>query len=570
MNRYIAAAALVLLLIAALNRPAQTQDSPSSSPLRTDAESAAPYIRSARLGITHISLAEARDDEARYARALSLGAGWNRWPLYWDRVASAPGVYDWQAYDRLVNDDLRHGLQINAILMGRPRFAQEGEHIKGLQQPIFADGSDYPEPDKAINPANLWASFVFEAVRRYRPGGEQAQAEDWAEGEGVRVWEIWNEPDYETFWQGSINAYARLLKVAYLAAKQADPDSVVMFGGLLFAGDDNWLARVLKIYEDDPLHVQFNWYMDQVAVHNYSYPWRSGWLTLYIRQTLSAYQLRKPIWLNESGVRVWDDYPGPQWAADQPDLREQRATEQQQASFFIQSAAYAWSEGADVVFFHQLFDDCGDQPAGTDFAPNQGELCVGGAACFGDAYGLYRNERDSVCFSQHPEPGTARPAAAAYRLMAEIFGTQPFENPRTKRMANGRVQVIAFERPASSERVYVVWNRTFDPLTFELPASSDSAQLMTVNSRRTIQPDQKVYRLNLPPAEPDNYPKLEYGDESAIGGPPLIVIEPSTDLRRVPEFLLPPSPTPTPSPTFDATQIIIVTQTAEASITPQP
>jgi len=45
------------------------------------------YIHSSRLGITNISLAETQVSEERYDRALSLGAGWNRWPLYWDRVA---------------------------------------------------------------------------------------------------------------------------------------------------------------------------------------------------------------------------------------------------------------------------------------------------------------------------------------------------------------------------------------------------------------------------------------------------------------------------------------------------
>jgi hypothetical protein len=139
-----------------------------------------------------------------------------------------------------------------------------------------------------------------------------------------------------------------------------------------------------------------------------------------------------------------------------------------------------------------------------------------------------------------------------------------------KRLENNRVQVIAFERPEASERVFVIWNRTFEPVTFDLPSSADQATLLTLRSRRTIEPVERAYRLNLPPAQPDHYPKLEYGDVSAIGGSPLIVVEAVPDLRFVPDFLLPPTPTPTPSPTLDATQIIIVTQTAEASITPMP
>jgi hypothetical protein len=298
----------------------------------------------------------------------------------------------------------------------------------------------------------------------------------------------------------------------------------------------------------------YHWFMDQVAVHNYSYPWRSGWLTLWARQTLTAYDLRRPIWLNESGVRVWDDYPGPLWAEGEATLREQRATAIQQASFFIQSSVYAWSEGAEVIFFHQLFDDCGDQPAGTDFDFHTGDLCTGDGACFGDAFGLYRNESSAICFSQHPDPGSARPAASAYRLLAEVFGTQDFGNPRSIRLNNNRVQVISFERPATSERIYVVWNRTFDDLTFDLPATSDQATLYALDQLANIAPNAShIYPIKLHPAQPDNYPKLEPGDPSAIGGPPVIVVEQSPNLNVVPIFLLPPTPTPTPLPTPEVT-----------------
>ncbi len=178
---------------------------------------------------------------------------------------------------------------------------------------------------------------------------------------------------------------------------------------------------MLQIYQDDPLRTQFNWYMDQVAVHNYGYAWRSGWLVLVARQTLSAYGLNRPIWLNETGVNVWDDYPGPLWTGDDPSQHVGRATADQQASFFIQSAAFAWSEGADVVFFHQLFDDCGDQPAGTNFPYHSGELCTQIDPCFGDAFGLYRNEATAICFSHSIAPGTARPAAQAFQLVAQYL-----------------------------------------------------------------------------------------------------------------------------------------------------
>src|SRR5690606_15981375 len=104
-----------------------------------------------------------------------------------------------------------HNLKINAILLGIPEFARDGGSVRDLNAPVFSDGSDTPGAGKSVNPGNPWASFVYAAVERYRGH--------------VHVWEVWNEPDLSMFWSGSVADYARLLKVAYLAAHQADPNA---------------------------------------------------------------------------------------------------------------------------------------------------------------------------------------------------------------------------------------------------------------------------------------------------------------------------------------------------------
>ncbi len=480
------------------------------------------YIRSDRLGITFISFIDNNMGAERYRNALILGAGWNRWPLYWDRVELQPGSYDWMAYDRLVVADIQNGLQTNAILLGRPAFWQDGGSVTNLFAPIYADGTDSADSDKPINPHNPWARYVHYAVTRYRPGGHLAQHNGFTGEQGIRVWEIWNEPDIPQFWNGGTEAYARLLKTAAIVIKTVDPQARVVFGGLLYANDQGFLSQVLRQFRSDPLRDRYNWFFDVIAVHSYDDPWRSGWLTKVAQDTLSSYEIARPVWLNETGISVWNDYPGPVWAFA-PEQRRRLATLDQQAHFLIMSAAFAWSKGAEVVFYHQLFDDCGNYPAGTDFAPHNGELCSQGA-CYGDAFGLYRNTVDSHCFSQHPYANSPRPAAMAYQLLAEVFGTQPF-SPVSLTGLTDDVTTIVFQR-ANSERIIVIWNNTYEARRHTFRATGAGAVIHHLSGARSQLPAVGgSYTLELGPAGNFSYPDLESTRSSAIGGEPIVLVE---------------------------------------------
>ncbi len=480
------------------------------------------YIRSDRLGITFISSIDSDDNAARYRNALILGAGWNRWPLYWDRVEQIANSWHWTQYDELVAADINNGLQVNAILLGRPPFHQDGDSIANLFEPIFADGKDHTILDVAINPDNPWAQFVFQVVSRYKPAGTLAAQRGFPPNAGVRVWEIWNEPDLPAFWRGGASAYARLLKVAAIVVKTVDPSATVMFGGLLFATGDNFLSSVLQHFKHDALRSQYNWFIDAVAVHSYDDPWRSGWLTKVAQDTLAEFDLVRPIWVNETGVAVWDDYPGPVWAAA-PAERLRLATAQEQASFLIMSAAFAWAKGAQKVFYHQLYDDCGNQPAGSNFPPHSGELC-GAGTCFGDAFGIYRNPSNAICFSQHPFANSPRPVALAYRLLADILGRQPFAAAGITGLQES-VTSITFKR-ADGARVIVLWNNTASERAHTVKASSSQASAHFLNGQQAlVSAVDGSYALMLKAAGDFSYPDLEAGRSAAIGGEPVILVE---------------------------------------------
>ncbi|MCA9903693.1 MAG: hypothetical protein KC547_07540 [Anaerolineae bacterium] len=469
------------------------------------------YLRMDRLGITFISSADHPASDARYRQALLIGAGWNRFPLYWHTVERAPNDFDWTPYDRVIAGDVRYGLQDNVILLGMPDFHRDGAAPRGLFEPVFADGSNASAPGKAPNSNNPYAVFVYQTVSRYKPGGDLARALGWFPEQGVRVWEAWNEPDLTLFWEGGVEAYARLLQVTYLAVKAADPQASVMAGGLAYINplENDWLDRTLAVIARDPARVANNWYFDIAAVHSYSSAPRSGYVVARARSTLARYGLDKPVWLNESGVPVWDDYPGPTWTANDPGARQYRSTMLQQASYVVQSTAFAWAAGADVVFLHQLYDDCGNQPGGTDFEPNSNQS--------GDAYGLFRNTGAEGCFTHHPQPGTARPAAAAFNLMARIFDAAPFDTGHVLDLA-GKATVIAFERPATADRLYVLWNRTTAQQVLDIPASAPEGMLYALDNRDfTVFPNDGLFQIGTQPARP--------GDELTFGGSPFLLVQ---------------------------------------------
>jgi len=530
-------------------------------------------------GVAFISSAEdrapgsgrtAQSLEQQYAKGQQTGAAWNRWPFYWFNIEPSPGVFNWATQDATVLADVAHGFNIDAILLGTPGFyklddtarasrvprlrpgelsldAPERATPLGLHEPAFSDGSDTLAAGKTPNPANKWAVFVTAAVNRYKPGGALAVANGWPAGVGVTYWEMWNEPDLAIFWDASIEDYARLLKVGYLAAKAADPTATVLFAGLAnsYASNDKfeYYRRVLAIFDADPAADQYGFYHDILPTHSYFHAWKSWYHVYRARGAMHDFGFEKPIWLNESGVAIWNDYPGPVWDS----LSALRATEGEQADYVIQSALYALFAGADGIFHFQLYDGCGNQPAGTNFPPHNGELCdehnqYQGKPCAGDANGLFRNPTDMLCFTQHPQPGTARSSLSAYQVLTTyLAGTEPYWRTREGEagVCPGQVnptdktppqEIVAFYREATGERIVGLWTLCNREETAILDATSPDGRATLVYPDGRTQPIAAVeghYTIALPPATNRNpFPAGQSPNPLyPIGGSPVLLVE---------------------------------------------
>lgn len=485
-----------------------------------------------QFGIMFISSAEARAPEIRYQRAAGAGATINRWPFYWYAIEqnpiSQPGVFHWAWQDENTINDIQHGLKIDAILIGTPpdlatngsasiRPPQVGQTPlpgdiaaldpssvsstasppQGLYLGVFSDGSDSPGPGKSINSSNRWARFVYAAVDRFRPGGTLAQQQGWTHGEGIRVWEIWNEPDLSLFFSGSVSDYARMIKVAYLAARQADPQAQIVFGGLANFQKPDWLRDTLNVIAAYPDRNDQSWFFDSVATHSYSWAWQTFYQLYRARVVLDSFGLTdKTLWLNETGVPVWNDPPGP---VGDPDSLY-RATMDEQAHYLIQTATFAVWLRAEAMLWFQLYDDYGNGCPGID------------------AFGLVRNLPTASC---NPGDGTTRPAYDTHQMIAQrLSGLSPYWRKRP----TIDQEIIALQNNRTGERVISMWARDYFTETAVLTATAGSAVLIYPGGvTQTIVPVNGVYTITLPTATNHNTPTTD--GKAPIGGAPRILIE---------------------------------------------
>lgn len=167
----------------------------------------------------------------RIANLKQLGVRWDRSDFWWHVLEPREGEFDWTFSDALLDIYDEHDLQLFPIL---------------CYSSAWARGDGYA-PSNELE-WKQFATFTFEAVNSYK--------------DRIRYWEIWNEPNILPFWrpQPSVEDYVRLLKEAYIAAKQADPDCVIV--GMCTAGFDlKFIERAYQLGAKD--------YFDVMSCHYY-------------------------------------------------------------------------------------------------------------------------------------------------------------------------------------------------------------------------------------------------------------------------------------------------------------
>ncbi len=161
----------------------------------------------------------------------------------WVGVEPSDGVWNWSAVDRMVNSANARNMSVIGILNSPPDWAE----VPGT--PSLGG----PPADPA-----QYAQFASMVATRY--AGK------------VAAYEVWNEPNYYKFWQPTPDAaaYTQLLKVAYTAIKAADPNAVVVAGGIAAAPDTGTQAVDSVRFVTEMYEAGAAGYFDALSFHPYS------------------------------------------------------------------------------------------------------------------------------------------------------------------------------------------------------------------------------------------------------------------------------------------------------------
>ena len=423
-------------------------------------------------------------------RAQVAGVRWSRVVFYWSDIQPS-SAREWRAPfylpDRMINKERANGIEVVGLLMNTPRWAQTDPRQSIRSAPA---GLDRPVDD----PANVWATFVRRMAAEYRGR--------------VDTWIIWNEMDigaggpnaqYHT-WAGDHADYARLLRVAYLAARQGNPNAKIVFGATTYWADTNenrplFLERALTVLAEDPEAARNRFYFDTVALNLYTSPDDLGRVADVYRGVLARFGSSAPLWLTETNATPYDD-PVKGLGREQNGLR---VTLEQQASYVVQAFAMGLAAGYERMAFHSTMD-----------RSTEDEL-----------WGLIRND------------GTLRPAFVAYQTAVRhlgsgkarfVGGLRPeWRWPAGGYVPNWQVYLVAVERDGG-ELVSIVWNGDGEPLEVTLPVRSEQASLYDKYGRAIpLTRTGDRWKLTLPaatahsPLDPDGY--------YFIGGDPLLLVE---------------------------------------------
>ncbi len=298
-------------------------------------------------------------------------------------------------------------------------------------------------PNGAINPDNYWGAYVHATVATYKT---------W-----VKVWEVWNEPDWVDTWshtqtwdtepptaeqlprfRGSIYEYVRMLRVSREAALLADPEAKIATGGL---GYDTFLAAILR-YTDNPVDGSVTPeypkkggdYFDVVSFHHY--PLYTPGNSDAAADGYLAHHERMAKRLADGGV-TGKTFVTTESGAPHVQLPEAPSGEAYARNYLVKAMTLAHAAGVNGIDWYVLSDYA--EPGSTN-----------------DAYG-WMGLFEDIAQLESPDEAVPTPTGIAYATLGKLLAGARHDPAATVALAlPAPVRGAAFRSPAG-KALYVLW-----------------------------------------------------------------------------------------------------------------
>ncbi len=314
---------------------------PTSAPAAAPSISTAPGIyraKSPEYGMNIFIYGNPSTTNRDLGKLTAAGFTWQKTLFQWRQIEGAgKGQFNWAESDRVVAASNAAGIKIIARLDFAPNWAR-ADTASG-QPTSFNQGP----PDNY----NDYADFVRAFVNRYKTGSPYGR---------VPAIEIWNEPNLSREWGGqtpNAGQYVQLLKAAYTAAKQADPNVTVISAGLSPTETYNSEATPDDVYLQQMYNAGAANHFDVLGAHGAGYkappqmspdqvaadPYYGGHRFFCFRRVEDLRNVmvkngdsNKQVWLLEFGWSTDPIHPAYSWF---------KVTQDQQAQYIVD--AYRWA-----------------------------------------------------------------------------------------------------------------------------------------------------------------------------------------------------------------------------------
>lgn len=231
---------------------------------------------------------------------VEAGGRWLRMPINWTLGEPDRGVRDWTTMDRVVEAARSRGLKVLGVLGSTPAWARTG-------------GTAASPPDDARD----FGKFAKAAARHFQ--------------KKVRHWEVWNEPNHSSFFSGTVEEYAELLRRAHDAITRVRRRSTIVVGGL--ARSSYGSSTAPADFLADLYAAGAKGYFDAVGAHPYlnaataDLDERPVWDEVVgARKVMRRHgDRRHKVWITEIGWSTWAAGWTQERAADQAFTLLQRA-----------------------------------------------------------------------------------------------------------------------------------------------------------------------------------------------------------------------------------------------------